>query len=270
MSTPKDNPFVMPGMGQDNPDMAGNPLFASMEMMRKAWSGLSGPGGLAQSLPMSPPTSPDELDKRIAELKSIEGWLSMNLSMLSSTIQGMEVQRSTIATLRSFVDAMGGFPGHPESGQSPLEAVLGIKRPTNHTNQSTADTAQRAAGGAQAAYDAYAKPDAAAQDKADVPSGDPAAGKDRSRADAGFNSNMGSSSSGAQTGASTGTPTGDDGAAAAAAAAGLEQAQAASQAWWEMLQGQFNQLAAATVASMPNGVAGGMGGATARPGAAAS
>lgn len=32
------NPFVLPGMGQ-NSELSGNPLLASMEMMRQAWRG---------------------------------------------------------------------------------------------------------------------------------------------------------------------------------------------------------------------------------------
>ena len=104
MSDQQSNPFVLPGMGQHS-DLSGNPLLASMEMMRQAWAGLTGPGGLASSLPMAPPMNLEDLDRRIAELRSVENWLRMNLSMLSSTIQGMEVQRSTISTLRAFVDS---------------------------------------------------------------------------------------------------------------------------------------------------------------------
>ena len=58
MASSNDNPFVMPGMGQSNPDIAGNPLLASMEMMRQAWSGLTGPGGLTSALPITPPCHP--------------------------------------------------------------------------------------------------------------------------------------------------------------------------------------------------------------------
>ncbi len=129
MSDQHTNPFVLPGMGQHS-DLSGNPLLASMEMMRQAWAGLTGPGGLASSLPMAPPMNLEDLDRRIAELRSVENWLRMNLSMLSSTIQGMEVQRSTISTLRAFVDSaanldMGAFK---DSGAaSPLEVVLGLK-----------------------------------------------------------------------------------------------------------------------------------------------
>ncbi|QKH35563.1 transcriptional regulator [Achromobacter pestifer] len=129
MSDQHTNPFVLPGMGQHS-DLSGNPLLASMEMMRQAWAGLTGPGGLASSLPMAPPMNLEDLDRRIAELRSVESWLRMNLSMLSGTIQGMEVQRSTISTLRAFVDSaanldMGAF--QDSGAASPLEVVLGLK-----------------------------------------------------------------------------------------------------------------------------------------------
>lgn len=101
MVTQNDNPFVLPGFGQSG-DMAQNPLVASMEMMRQAWEGLASSGGLNQAA-MATPMSVEELERRIADLRAVENWLRMNLSMLSSTIQGLEVQRSTIATLKSFM-----------------------------------------------------------------------------------------------------------------------------------------------------------------------
>ena len=45
MTGSSSNPFVLPGLGQTG-DMANNPLFASMEMMRKAFAGLAGPAGM--------------------------------------------------------------------------------------------------------------------------------------------------------------------------------------------------------------------------------
>ncbi len=57
-------------------------------------------------------TDLSEMDKRIAELKAVEQWLSLNLSMLKTTIQGLEVQRGTLAAIQSFTSAMG------TSGQS--------------------------------------------------------------------------------------------------------------------------------------------------------
>ncbi|WP_447917315.1 PhaM family polyhydroxyalkanoate granule multifunctional regulatory protein [Achromobacter aegrifaciens] len=140
MSDQHTNPFVLPGMGQ-NSDLSGNPLLASMEMMRQAWAGLTGPGGLASSLPMAPPMNLEDLDRRIAELRSVESWLRMNLSMLSGTIQGMEVQRSTISTLRAFVDSaanmdMGAF--QDSGAASPLEVALGLKPAPKSTAKAAA------------------------------------------------------------------------------------------------------------------------------------
>lgn len=197
MTDPTTNPFVLPGMGQSS-DLSGNPLLASMEMMRQAWAGLAGPGGLAQSLPTALPMNLEEFERRIADLRAVESWLRMNLSMLSSTIQGMEVQRSTIATLRSFVDKVSSMdtgaaaePGQP----TPLEIALGLKpAPKDSAAPASRDSSADAPA---------AKPEAA---QADEPG----------------------------------------------AHEGLDNAaRSASQAWWSLLQQQFNNIAAATAASMP-------------------
>ena len=126
------NPFVLPGFGQEGP-LGSNPVLASMEMMRQAWEGLPGAAG-AGAVSMKPVMSVEELDKRIADLRAIENWLRMNLSMLNSTIQGLEVQRATIAALQSFAEtglasvnqaAASGEPNRAASGEpSPLEKVL--------------------------------------------------------------------------------------------------------------------------------------------------
>ena len=42
------------------------------------------------------------MHKRIKDMKAVEGWLRMNLSMLQMTIQGLEMQRTTLGA----VDAM--------------------------------------------------------------------------------------------------------------------------------------------------------------------
>jgi hypothetical protein len=41
----------------------------------------------------------EEFDKKIKELKSVEQWLNLNIGILQSTIQGLEVQRNTIIAL---------------------------------------------------------------------------------------------------------------------------------------------------------------------------
>ncbi|MGV2863468.1 PhaM family polyhydroxyalkanoate granule multifunctional regulatory protein [Achromobacter sp. AGC39] len=212
MSDQFTNPFVLPGMGQ-NSDLSGNPLLASMEMMRQAWAGLTGPGGLASSLPMAPPMNLEDLDRRIAELRSVENWLRMNLSMLSSTIQGMEVQRSTISTLRAFVDSAASMDMNAvrDSGAaSPLEVVLGLKP----APKSAAKPASSSAFSARDDKPQDAPPADAAADATNATHASESAGP-------GMTEQMGAA------------------------------AQSASKAWWDLLQQQFNQIAAATAASMP-------------------
>ena len=41
----------------------------------------------------------EELEKKIKELKSVEQWLNLNLNILHSTIQGLEIQKNTISSL---------------------------------------------------------------------------------------------------------------------------------------------------------------------------
>jgi len=124
MSKSTANPFVLPGLGQAG-DPAQNPMLARMEMMRHAWQSLAGAGGAAAGGLAAPAMSAEDLDRRINELRTVENWLSMNLSMLSSTIQGLEVQRATIATLRAFVSPQG--VSADADNPTALEVALGLK-----------------------------------------------------------------------------------------------------------------------------------------------
>ena len=49
---------------------------------------------------VAPTLNPEELDKRIEELKSVQFWLEQNSRALSATIQALEVQKMTLATLK--------------------------------------------------------------------------------------------------------------------------------------------------------------------------
>lgn len=54
-----------------------------------------------------PSLDPDELDKRINELRTVQFWLEQNSRMLATTIQALEVQRMTLSTLRGMNVSMG-------------------------------------------------------------------------------------------------------------------------------------------------------------------
>jgi len=129
MSSSSRNPFALPGMENAFPDPNFNPLLASMDMMRQAMGGLAS-AAVSGTDPISTPLTPEDLERRIAELKVVENWLKLNLSMLGSTIQGLEVQSATIKTLRSFVAMGSGAAGAAATGGSPLEVVLGLKPAT--------------------------------------------------------------------------------------------------------------------------------------------
>jgi len=50
---------------------------------------------------VAPTLNPEELEKRIDELRTVQFWLEQNARMLGATIQALEVQRMTLSTLKS-------------------------------------------------------------------------------------------------------------------------------------------------------------------------
>lgn len=68
-----------------------------LEFMKSMW------GRMGMSLPgmVTPTLDVGELDKRINDLKAVENWLKMNLNMLQMSIQGLEMQRVSIAAMQA-------------------------------------------------------------------------------------------------------------------------------------------------------------------------
>lgn len=56
---------------------------------------------------VAPTLDPDELDKRIQELRTVQFWLEQNARMLGATIQALEVQKMTLTTLQTMNVQMG-------------------------------------------------------------------------------------------------------------------------------------------------------------------
>lgn len=223
MTQSNQNPFILPGFGQTG-EAAGNPIMASMEMMRKAWQGLASGGALEGA--MVAPMSVDDLERRISDLRAVETWLRMNLSMLSSTIQGLEVQRSTITTLSSFMAGAAAGASDKEGAASPFDAFWKLWQTNGANGAAEPKPAQSSA--SQTAAASQSAQSAAATDSAN-PSTTAAAGSaDKTH--------------GAD--AQAGQATADVPPAIAA------QALAASKGWWDMVQSQFDNLATATTASM--------------------
>ena len=72
------------------------------EMFRRLW----GPLGVPVPGMAMPTLDPQEVDKRIQELKSVEVWLSMNLNMLRTAIQALEMQKSGLQQMQGMQQGM--------------------------------------------------------------------------------------------------------------------------------------------------------------------
>ncbi len=82
--------------------------------------------GLPMSGMVAPILDVSEIDKRIADLKSVENWLTMNLNILRMSIQGLEMQRATLAAMRAAAAATEAAPASAQSGDSVAEAWRSI------------------------------------------------------------------------------------------------------------------------------------------------
>ena len=73
---------------------------------------------------VAPTLNPEELEKRIEELRTVQFWLEQNARMLGATIQALEVQRMTLSTLKTMNVQMEDLrdslkirlPGAPAAG----------------------------------------------------------------------------------------------------------------------------------------------------------
>ena len=83
-----------------------------MEFIKSLW------GNTGMPLPglVTPTMDTNELDKRITDLKAVEGWLKTNLGMLQMTIQGLEVQRATLSAFQ----AISQSASSPEAQANPF------------------------------------------------------------------------------------------------------------------------------------------------------
>ncbi|MCS0598035.1 PhaM family polyhydroxyalkanoate granule multifunctional regulatory protein [Massilia agri] len=85
------------------PNAAG--MTDTLEFVKNLWGGMHVPGVPVPGM-SGAGLSTEDLDKKIADLKAVESWLNLNLGMLRGTIQALEVQRGTLATLKAMGDSM--------------------------------------------------------------------------------------------------------------------------------------------------------------------
>jgi len=98
--------------------MSDEQVHDPLNFMRNLW------GNMGFTLPgmVAPTFDLDELDKRIKDMKAVEGWLRMNLSMLQMTIQGLEMQRTTVSAVQT-MGKMASDTAKSMSGDAAEEAA---------------------------------------------------------------------------------------------------------------------------------------------------
>lgn len=94
----------------------------TLDFVKNLWGSMSVPGMSIPGL-TAPTLSVDELDKKIADLKAVEAWLNVNVSMLRGTIQALEVQRGTIATLKSMGATLANAVKQPGANEKSVLAA---------------------------------------------------------------------------------------------------------------------------------------------------
>jgi hypothetical protein len=107
--------------------------------------------GAAETLPQMPnlanwvaPTlNLEELDKRIGELKAVHFWLDQNSKALGATIQALEVQKMTLATLKGMNFNMGDV-----ANALKLKAADSVMTGVQKVSEKAADTANAISGAA--------------------------------------------------------------------------------------------------------------------------
>ena len=66
-----------------------------LELMQKMWSPMNFP---MPGVPL-PTASVQELEKKIADLKAVETWLTMNVGLVQMTVKTLEMQKSALESL---------------------------------------------------------------------------------------------------------------------------------------------------------------------------
>jgi hypothetical protein len=100
--------MTSPFSNTDNPAMAA--MSDPLNFVKNLWGGMHVPGMV------TPTVSIDELDKKITDLKTVESWLNVNMTMLKGSIQALEVQRATISTLKAMGESFAEQMNQAKSG----------------------------------------------------------------------------------------------------------------------------------------------------------
>src|SRR6478672_11657878 len=96
-------------MSDDNPTLGFGKFVPGFDFLQNIAKGASQAMPQMPSLAswIAPTLNVEELDKRIGDLKAVHFWLDQNSKALGATIQALEVQKMTLATLQGMNFNMG-------------------------------------------------------------------------------------------------------------------------------------------------------------------
>lgn len=190
-----------------------NSVLDTVDFVRKAWASFGVPSNFAPTVDL------EELDKRITDLKAVEQWLTVNLNLLQGAIQALEIQRGTIATLKAFGAPVASMA---QAGRAAAGATGAAPFPWP---ASVVPTEGAAAPSPQPAP-AAAMPSAASAEAQESAAPASTTGKSARRAPR------------------------REAAADAQPAPAFAEPGLSPTAWWNMLQNQFNQVAATALSGV--------------------
>lgn len=134
-----DNMDGLPGAGA---------MDDTLEFVRNMWGAMKIPG-------MSMPSmSPDDINKQITDLKAVESWLQMNMNMLRTTIQTLEVQSATLSAIHAMGQSFSHASTSRPTAESKSEFESPFEKPADKTDKSASGMPDTAAIAAQFANSA--------------------------------------------------------------------------------------------------------------------
>ena len=95
------------------------PKPVTPQEMFDLWQKMVNPGGYPLQSLMFPVLDPKEIEKKIAELETVEHWLKANLNMLQLSIKSLEYQRSMLKGGERMKEAMDSSQGEGGEMQNP-------------------------------------------------------------------------------------------------------------------------------------------------------
>ncbi len=118
------------------------PGFDFLKSITQSAAGAAAPHGLPNVMQWVAPTlSVEELDKRIGELKTVLFWLDQNALALKASVQALEVQKMSLATLKGMNVNMADLAAALKFGTPPPAAASSAAAAPTAASAPTAPTA---------------------------------------------------------------------------------------------------------------------------------